>query len=54
MAGMADFQHSATNGNIVAYNSSSSKYVSSDPNTLNVVTKTGPTLITGQKTFSGA
>ena len=53
MVGLLDFTPNSTNGNIVAYNSTTSKYVSSDPSTLNVVTKTGPTLITGQKTFSG-
>lgn len=53
MVGLLDFTPNATNGYIVAYNSTTSKYVSSDPSTLNVVTKNTPNVITGQKTFSG-
>jgi hypothetical protein len=47
MVGLLDFTPNATNGYIVAYNSTTSKYVSSDPSTLNVVTKNTPNVITG-------
>lgn len=53
LAGLNDFTTNTTNGFIVAYDSTSSKYVSQNPALINIVTKSDPQLLTGQKQFSG-
>lgn len=49
LAALTDVTPNATNNYVIAYNSATSKYVSQNPALVNIVTKSDPQIISGQK-----